>query len=144
MKASLKGVGLVFASALSYAVYLVYSGQVVARIGPLRLTGLATSVACLLCIGQFAILRPLASAVVPEPVIWLSVLNAVACTFVPVLAVMLALERVGAAVTAQTGMIGPLATVAMGVALLGEPLNAWIVGGTLLVLTGVWLLARSR
>ena len=144
VKASLKGAALVFASALSYAVYLVYSGQVVARIGSLRLTGLATSVACVLCIGQFAILRPLDAAVVPEPVLWLSVLNAVACTFVPVLAVMLALERVGAAVTAQTGMIGPLATVAMGVALLGEPLNAWIVGGTALVLAGVWLLARSR
>ena len=142
--ASLKGAGLVFASALSYAVYLVYSGQVVNRIGSLRLTGMATSVACVLCIGQFALLRPLEAAMVPEPVIWLSVLNAVACTFVPVLAVMMALERVGATVAAQAGMIGPLATVAMGVALLGEPLNAWIVAGTVLVLAGVWLLARSR
>ncbi|MBI5721994.1 MAG: DMT family transporter [Burkholderiales bacterium] len=144
VKASMTGAGLVFASALSYAVYLVYSGQVVNRIGSLRLTGAATSVACVLCIGQFALLRPLAAAEVAEPVLWLSLLNAVACTFVPVLAVMLAIERVGAAVTAQTGMIGPLATVAMGVTLLGEPLNAWIVAGTALVLAGVWLLARSR
>lgn len=142
--ASVKGALLVFASALSYAVYLVYSGQVVSRIGSLRLTGAATSVACVLCIAQFALLRPLSAAVVPEPVIWLSVLNAIACTFVPVLAVMLAIERVGAALTAQTGMVGPLATVAMGVTLLGEPLNAWIVAGTVLVLAGVWLLARSR
>jgi drug/metabolite transporter (DMT)-like permease len=125
-------------------VYLVYSGQVVSRIGSLRLTGAATSVACVLCIAQFALLRPLSAAVVPEPVIWLSVLNSIACTFVPVLAVMLAIERVGAAVTAQTGMIGPLSTIAMGVLLLGEPLNAWIVAGTVLVLSGVWLLARSR
>ncbi len=144
VSASVKGALLVFASALSYAVYLVYSGQVVSRIGSLRLTGAATSVACVLCLAQFALLRPLSAAVVPEPVIWLSVLNAIACTFVPVLAVMLAIERVGAAVTAQTGMIGPLATVAMGVMLLGEPLNAWIVVGTALVLSGVWLLARSR
>jgi drug/metabolite transporter (DMT)-like permease len=142
--ASLKGAALVFASALSYAVYLVASGQVVSRIGSLRLTGLATSVACVLCIGQFALLKPLEAAVVPEPVIWLSVLNAVACTFVPVLAVMLALERVGAAVAAQAGMVGPLATVALGVTLLGEPLNGWIIAGTAVVLAGVWLLARSR
>lgn len=142
--ASVKGVLLIFASALSYAVYLVYSGQVVSRIGSLRLTGAATSVACVLCIAQFVLLRPLSAAVVPEPVIWLSVLNAIACTFVPVLAVMLAIERVGAAVTAQTGMIGPLSTIALGVTLLGEPLNAWIVAGTALVLSGVWLLARSR
>lgn len=144
VSASVKGALLVFASALSYAVYLVYSGQVVSRIGSLRLTGAATSVACVLCIAQFALLRPLSAAVVPEPVIWLSVLNAIACTFVPVLAVMLAIERVGAAVTAQTGMIGPLSTIAMGVLLLGEPLNAWIIAGTVLVLAGVWLLARGR
>ena len=138
------GAALVFSSALSYAIYLVYSGQVVNRIGSLRLTGLATGVACVLCIVQFLLLRPLSAAAVPEPVIWLSLLNAVVCTFVPVLAVMMAIERIGAGLTAQTGMIGPLSTIAMGVLLLGEPFNAWIVAGTALVLAGVWLLARGR
>ena len=138
------GALLVFGSALSYAVYLVYSGQVVSRIGSLRLTGAATSVACVLCITQFALLRPLSAAWVPEPVLWLSLLNAAACTFIPVLAVMMAIERIGAALAAQMGMIGPLATIAMGVAFLGEPMNAWIVAGTALVIAGVWLLARGR
>lgn len=41
-------------------------------------------------------------------------------------------------------MVGPLATVALGVTLLGEPLNGWIIAGTAVVLAGVWLLARSR
>jgi drug/metabolite transporter (DMT)-like permease len=138
------GATLVLGSAVSYAVYLVYSGQVVNRIGSLRLTGAATSVACVLCIAQFVVLRPLEAAQVPEPVVWLSLLNAVACTFVPVLAVMMAIERVGAAIAAQAGMLGPMSTIAMGVLLLGEPMNAWIVAGTLLVLGGVWLLAHSR
>ena len=40
--------------------------------------------------------------------LWLSVLNATACTFAPVLTVMMAIERVGATVAAQTGMVGPL------------------------------------
>ena len=48
------GTALVFASAISYAVYLVLSGEEVKRIGALRLTGLATSIACLFCIAQFA------------------------------------------------------------------------------------------
>jgi drug/metabolite transporter (DMT)-like permease len=138
------GLAFVFASALSYALYLVYSGQVVSRIGSARLTGAATSVACVLCIAQFALLRPLSAAEVAEPVLWLSVLNAVACTFVPVLAVMMAIERIGAALTAQTGMLGPLATIAMGAAFLGEPVDGWIGVGTALVLAGVWLLARRR
>ncbi len=138
------GAALVFGSAVSYAVYLVLSGEEVRRLGALRLTGWATSVACVLCIGQFALLRPLASAAVAPEVIWLSLLNASLCTFAPVLMVMMAIERIGATLAAQTGMIGPVSTILMGVLILGEPLHAWIVAGTLLVLLGVWLLARAR
>ena len=138
------GAALVFGSAVSYAVYLVYSGAEVQRLGALRLTGWATSVACLLCILQFLLLRPLEAAWVAPPVIYLSLLNATLSTFVPVVMVMLAIERIGATLTAQTGMIGPLSTILMGVWLLGEPFNAWILLGTLLVLSGVALLARAR
>ena len=135
---------LVLGSALSYAVYLVMSGEVVRRIGSLRLTGLATTVACVLCIAQFFVLRPVAALWVPEPVLWLSLLNAVCCTFAPVVVVMLAVERIGASLAAQTGMVGPLSTVGMGVWILGEPFNAGLALGTVLVLAGVWLLARWR
>jgi drug/metabolite transporter (DMT)-like permease len=138
------GALLVFGSALSYAVYLVYSGEEVRRIGALRLTGLATSVACVLCIAQFALVRPLAALAVAPEVIWLSLLNATACTFAPVLMVMLAIERIGAALAAQVGMVGPLSTVLMGVLILGEPFTAWVAAGTALVLAGIWLLARRR
>ena len=135
---------LVLGSALSYAVYLVSSGQEVQRLGSLRLTGLASSVACGFCILQFLLLRPLEAAWVPTPVLWLSVVNALACTVAPVLMVMMAIERIGATLAAQVGMVGPLSTLILGVLILGEPMNAWIGAGTALVLTGVWLLARAR
>ena len=138
------GAGLVFASAVSYAIYLVASGEEVKRIGAVRLTGLASSVACVFCIAQFLILRPIAATTVAPAVIWLSVLNATLCTFAPVLMVMMAIERIGASVVAQTGMIGPLSTILMGIAILGEPFTGWIVAGTVLVLTGIWLLTRAR
>ena len=138
------GAALVFGSALSYAIYLVYSGEEVKRLGALRLTGLATTVACLLCIAQFFVLRPVSAIAVAPPVIWLSVLNATLCTFAPVLLVMMAIERIGAPMAAQTGMIGPLSTILMGVLILGEPFTAWVAAGTLLVLAGIWLLAASR
>jgi drug/metabolite transporter (DMT)-like permease len=141
-KTTLLGAALVFASAISYAVYLVYSGELVKKLGSLRLVGLATSVACLFCILQFVLLRPLGAAVVAPEVIWLSVLNATLCTAVPVLMVMMAIERIGAGLAAQTGMIGPMSTIAMGVVFLGEPLNMWIIAGTALVLAGVFLVSR--
>ena len=111
----------------------------------MRLTGMATSVACVLCIAQFLVLRPLSAATeVAPPVIWLSVLNATLCTFAPVLMVMMAIERIGSTLAAQTGMLGPMSTILMGVLLLGEPFTVWVAAGTVLVLAGVWLLARWR
>jgi drug/metabolite transporter (DMT)-like permease len=136
------GAALVFASAISYAIYLVTSGEEVKRLGALRLTGLATTVACFFCIAQFFLLRPLAALAVAPEVIWLSLLNATLCTFAPVLMVMMAIERVGATVAAQTGMVGPMSTIIMGIVILGEPFTGWIVAGTVLVLAGIWLLAR--
>ena len=138
------GAALVFGSAVSYALYLAFSGEEVKRLGALRLTGLATTVACVLCIGQFVVLRPMSAALVAPEVIWLSVLNATLCTFAPVLMVMMAIERVGATVAAQTGMVGPLSTILMGVVILGEPFTGWVAAGTVLVLAGIWLLAKAR
>ena len=134
------GATLVFGSAVSYAVYLAYSGEEVTRLGALRLTGLATSVACIICIAQFLILRPYSAMAVAPQVLWLSALNATACTFAPVLMVMMAIERIGASATAQTGAIGPLSTILMAVLLLGEPFTVWEAAGTVLVLAGIWLL----
>ena len=141
---ALLGAALVFGSALSYAGYLVLSGEEVRRLGALRLTGLASTVACVLCIAQFAVSRPLSAMGVAPEVIWLSVLNAVLCTFAPVLLMMLALERVGATLAAQTGMIGPMSTLLMSVLLLGEPFTAGLAAGTALVVAGIWLLATWR
>ena len=138
------GAGLVFGSAMAYAVYLVFSGEEVKRLGALRLTGLATSVACVFCIAQFLVLRPISAMAVAPQVIGLSLLNATLCTFAPVLMVMMAIERIGATMAAQTGMIGPLSTILMGVMILGEPFTAWVAAGTMLVLAGIWLLARTR
>jgi drug/metabolite transporter (DMT)-like permease len=134
------GALLVFLSAVSYAIYLSFSGELVQRLGSLRLVGVATSVACVLCIGQFVLLRPMSAALAVAPeVIWLSVLNATLCTAVPVLMVMMAIERIGAGLAAQTGMVGPMSTILMGVLLLGEPFTAWVAAGTVLVVAGIFV-----
>ena len=137
------GSALVFGSAISYAIYLFFSGEMVQRIGSMRLVGLATSVACVLCILQFVLLRPLESVLlVPMPVITLSIFNAIACTVVPVMLVMMAIERIGSGLAAQVGMVGPMSTMAMGVLLLDEPLSTGLIAGTLLVLAGVFVVVR--
>ena len=137
------GALLVFLSAVSYALYLVYSGELVKRLGALRLVGLASIVACLCCILQFVLLRPLSLEGIAPQVMWLSLLNATACTVAPVLMVMMAIERIGPGLTAQTGMIGPMSTITMGVLILDEPFRLWVAAGTVLVLAGIYIFTRT-
>ncbi len=137
------GSALVFASALSYAVYLVLSGRIVARVGAVRLTAYASTVACVLCIGQYLWLKPASTLpALPAPVWGLSLLNGTVCTVLPVLAVMLAVARIGPALAAQVGMIGPMSTIVLSLWLLGEPMGAWQVAGTVLVMLGVFAVTR--
>jgi drug/metabolite transporter (DMT)-like permease len=138
------GALLVFLSAISYALYLVYSGEMVKRVGSLRLVGLASTVACLCCLLQFVLLRPLAAALVAPEVVWLSLLNASVCTVLPVLMVMMAIERIGASMTAQTGMLGAMSTILMGVVVLGEPFTVWVAAGTALVIAGIYIFSQSK
>ena len=142
------GGALVLGSTVSYALYLLYSGQAVRSIGASRLTGWASSVACGLCLAQFAVLRPLWPLASlfdwPAAVLWLSLLNGTVCTVLPVWLVMRAIEVIGPARTAQFGMVGPVSTLVLGVLVLGEPFTAWVAAGSLCVLAGVTLLARTR
>lgn len=137
------GAILVFGSAISYAIYLTYSGELVQRLGSLRLAGLATTVACFFCILQFVLLKPVAALNVVPEVIWLSILNATVCTVLPVLMIMMAIERIGPGLTSQIGMIGPLSTLTMGAFFLNETFNLWILMGTVLVLGGVFWVTKA-
>ena len=137
------GAFLVLLSTGTYAIYLFYSGEYVQRLGALRLGGWATAVACVFCIAQFVLLRPMAAAQVAPQVLWLSLLNATLCTAAPVLLVMMAIERIGPVLTAQVGILGPLATIAMGIVLLGEPFTPWLMAGTVLVVAGIYLFSRA-
>ncbi len=44
--------------------------------------------------------------------------------------------------TAQTGMVGPLSTILMGVWILGEPFTVWVAAGTALVITGIFVFTQ--
>lgn len=68
---------LVLGSASSYALYLLFSGEMVKRLGSLRLVAYAMCVSSVACIAQFFILRPASLLVQPMPVYWLSLVNGI-------------------------------------------------------------------
>jgi len=137
------GAALVFGSAVCYALYLVLSGELVRRVGAIRLVAYAMCVASAACIAQFLIVNPWASLVQPAPVYWLAAANAVFSTVIPVFATMLSVARIGAGNAALAGTVGPVATILLGYVFLGEAISGWQLAGTALVLAGVFVLSRK-
>jgi drug/metabolite transporter (DMT)-like permease len=135
---------LVLGSAVSYAIYLLGSGEMVRRIGSLRLVAYAMCVSSAACIGQFFVLRPASLLVQPMPVYWLSLVNGIFCTIFPVFMTMIAVQRIGATTASQAGMIGPVSTLFLGAAILGEPITGVQLAGTVLVLGGIYMLSLKK
>ena len=133
---------LVFGSALSYALYLLGNGRVVGRLGAVRVTAFASSVACGLAIGQFLLLRPLAALAQPGPVYGLALAMALFSTVLPVWAVSEAIRRIGAGSVALTGSLGPIVTLLLAWLLLDEALGVAPLTGAGLVIAGVMVIAR--
>ena len=135
---------LVLGSAISYAVYLLGTGEMVRRIGSLRLVAYAMCVSSAACIAQFFLLRPASMLVQPAEVYWLSLVNGVFCTIFPVFMTMAAVQRIGAATASQAGMIGPVSTLFLGALILGEPVTGVQLAGTGLVLVGIYSLSLKK
>ena len=138
------GSALVLASAISYALYLLFSGELVRRVGSMRLVAYAMCVSSVCCIGQFFLLRPVSMLIQPAPVYWYSIINAIFCTVLPVYMTMVAVERIGATSASQAGMVGPVSTLFLAALILGEPVTGIQLAGTALVLFGIYLLSKKR
>jgi drug/metabolite transporter (DMT)-like permease len=134
----------VLGSAVCYALYLLGTGEMVRRVGSLRLVAYAMCISSVACIAQFFILRPASLLVQPLPVYWLSLVNAVFCTIFPVFLTMAAVGRIGASTASQAGMVGPVSTLFLGYLVLGEPVTAVQLAGTGLVLAGITLLSMKK
>lgn len=138
------GSGLVLGSAIAYATYLIQSGEMVQRLGSIRLVSYAMCVSSAASLLQFFILKPIDQLFQPEAVMGLSMLNAIFCTVLPVFLTMFAVKRVGAAIASQAGMIGPVSTLILGSVFLQEQVSVWQIAGAGLVISGMYLLSKLK
>ena len=142
VNAVLIGGGFVFACTITYAIYIVGSGEMVGRIGALRFAAYATTVAALCCLVQFALTRPLATAFAyPWQVYGHSLAMAVIATVLPVIMTAKAIQMIGAPKVAIIGAVGPIATIVLAWQFLGEPIGWEQILGAALVMSGVLLIS---
>ncbi|XID75254.1 DMT family transporter [Alkanindiges sp. WGS2144] len=142
----LLGSSLVFAGAIAYAMYLVMTPTLIRRFGSWRFTGLAMSVACIAAIGHYLWVNPnpvqhLSS--LPDTVIWYGVALGFFSTVLPATLLMQGIARIGSAQAALISAGGPILTLLLAVAFLGEHLNTIQWFGCVLNITGVLMITLA-
>jgi len=135
------GAALVFASAATYAIYLVLGTEIIRRVGAIRFTAYALIVASACCIVQFLLLRPLDALVLPWQVYGLALAMAILSTVLPTFMTAEALKRIGANHVAILGALGPVSVILTGWLGLDETMTALQIVGAALVLGGVVLVS---
>lgn len=138
------GVAFTLASALTYACYVVASARIVPRVGSMRFTSYASSVACGFSIAHFFVTHGAESLVVPDVVYAYAFGMGTVSTVLPILLVAEALRRLGANQVALISTSGPIATLAMAALILGERISVLQMAGAALVIAGVMLVSLRR
>ncbi len=144
INAVLIGGSFVFIATITYAIYMVGSGQLVASIGAMRLGAYATSIAALCCLIQFLLTHPLSDLNASRPVLEYGLIMAVVSTVLPILLTAKAIQMIGAMRVSMIGTIGPVATVFLALIFLKEPVGWPQIAGAGLVMAGIVPLTRKE
>jgi drug/metabolite transporter (DMT)-like permease len=134
----------VLGSAVTFAIYIVGSGQMFSKIGSMGFTVYAMSAASLAIVLHFLLTRPLENLnVVPE--LWvIAITIAIACTVIPTFLMAEGIKHLGAPKAALVGCVGPGFTALFAYFILGE-IYTWVhFVGMLLVLSAVFIVGRSK
>lgn len=132
------GVVLIFLSSLTYAIYLVGSGELIPRIGVWRFTSIAMLVSTACVIIHFGATLPIDSLFAyPAEVYGYAFAMAVFATVIPSFLISEGIKRIGATNAAVIGGVGPVSTIVLASIFLGESFNATQIFGTLCVIVGV-------
>ncbi len=136
------GGGLVFASSVSYAIYLAGSAPMIARIGAMRFAALTSLMSTGVTLLHFLSTHSPRAFIQPLPVYGWGLAMAVFATVVPVFAQSAAIRRLGAGRSSLFTMIGPLLTIGFGWWLLNEQISLAQMAGAALVVVGILTVSR--
>lgn len=130
----------VILSGLVYAVYLVGSDRVIARVGSQRFTCYAMMAATVPTVVHCAVQNGLQLGHYPLPVYGLGLGMGVFVTVIPTLMIAEGIKRVGSGNASIIGSVGPVFTIILSTVVLHETISWEQISGTMLVLTGVFLI----
>jgi drug/metabolite transporter (DMT)-like permease len=132
------GVVLIFLSSLTYAIYLVGSGELIPKLGVWKFTSIAMLVSTFCVIVHFGATLPINPLFCYPPEVYgYAVAMALFATVIPSFLISEGIKRVGATNAAVIGGVGPVSTIILASVFLGETFTLTQVVGTLCVIAGV-------
>lgn len=138
------GALLVFASAVTFALYMTGSGHVIPRFGSRRFTAYTMTIASLATGVHFTLSTPLDRLLVSGNVFGLALLLALFATVIPAFLMNAGIHRIGSGQASIVSSVGPVATLALAYAVLGETLGPVQLLGSTMVLGGILLVSRGK
>jgi drug/metabolite transporter (DMT)-like permease len=136
-----KGSGLVLASSVVYAMFLIGSGRIVGRVGALRFSALAVAFSSFFVFAHFLVTHPPTALQQPPRILWLCFLLGLVATALPIWWTLEAIRRIGPGRVGIIGTVGPVATIFLGHWTVGEPFTILQLLGAALVLAGVTIVS---
>jgi drug/metabolite transporter (DMT)-like permease len=138
------GAGLVFASAMVFALFMTGSGHFIPRFGSRRFTAYTMSIAALTTLLHFIASHPIDRLMVSHDVFGLALMLALFSTVAPAFLMSAGIHRIGAGKASIISTVGPIVTLVMAYLSLGETLDAPQIIGALLVFAGVLLVSLVK
>ena len=133
----IKGASWILLSAITYAGYMVYGGELIPKIGPLKFTCYAMIFAALAVIIHFIILHGFKIFSFPPNLYWLCLAMGIFSTVVPTFMISEGINIIGSGNASIIGGIGPVSTIVLAYLFLNENVSFIQILGTLVVLVGV-------
>jgi drug/metabolite transporter (DMT)-like permease len=137
------GALLIFACAITYALYIVGSGRLIPIIGAAKFNSYAMTFAAVAVVIHFMVVSNQSLLNLSGDVYMYSFMMAIVSTVIPSYLVAEGIRRVGSNNAAVIGSIGPVSTIVQAYFFLQEPIHALQLAGTALVLGGILMITRK-
>jgi drug/metabolite transporter (DMT)-like permease len=129
-----KGAMLIFGCAITYAIYIVGSGRLIAKVGATKFNSYAMSFACIGVLIHFFCTSETSLFNLDVTIYLYSIAMAVLATVIPSYLVTQGIKRIGSNNAAIVGSIGPVSTILQAYLLLAEPIHFFQIVGTALII----------
>jgi drug/metabolite transporter (DMT)-like permease len=138
----IKGGTFILISAVTYALYLVFGGEIISKYGSVSFNSISMILSSVYVLIHFALLSNVELKNLHLGVHGYGIALAVVSTVIPTFMVMEGVNLLGAGRAAIVASIGPIATIILGHIFLGENLSVQELTGSAFVFAGVLMIGK--